>query len=315
MRKVKVIGIIIFLQLSLGLSATTKDTTKFAHLKVQRMSDSYIDVYYNKPPTDKKMPIMIACQGSGTDDNTEGFLGLIGQFKDKVVGMTIEKEGVNFGDQGDSVRVAYRENNTIYNRLYDYLRVLEYLKAHATWWDGNVYVIGGSEGGLLAGMLASYYPNVKGLAILSFGGAMTFGEAWPIASGNQAKQDGKATQAAIEKEEKATWDSLKRIYNDPVFSKSYSGMDNSYAWWRSIMNLRLQNVLIDLNIPIFVGQGTNDMMVPIESARKLERAFKDAGKTNLFYKEYQSYAHDFSDENGNSHLVTVFTEAITYLLK
>ena len=117
---------------------------------------------------------MIFCQGSGYDSNTEGFLGVIGQFKNKVVGLAIEKQGVNFGDSGDNLTEEYIENNTIEKRLYDYLRVLQHLRTNAEWWNGKIYIIGGSEGGLLAGMLACFYPNVKGLTIFSFGGGLKF---------------------------------------------------------------------------------------------------------------------------------------------
>lgn len=277
------------------------------------MNDSYIDVYHNPPPSGKKMPILIFCQGSGYDSNTGGFLGLLRKFDSSVVGLGIEKQGVHLGDKGDSLSPEYIKNNTVYNRLYDYLRVLQYMRAHASWWNGEVYVIGGSEGGLLAGMLASYYPNVRSVAILCFGGGLSFGEAWPIAAGLQNKVENMRADS-IELSIRQAKDTLAMIRNNNRYDLSYSGSDNSYAWWNSIMDLRLSNVLLDVNVPIFLGQGTEDLMAPPESAEKLNAAFVAAGKKNLFYKLYPGYDHGFNDKNEKSHLSEVFREAIKWML-
>lgn len=282
------------------------------HLQVKRLNDSFIDVYYNKPTSDK-MPVMIFCQGSGYDSNTEGFLGVIGQFKNKVVGLAIEKQGVNFGDSGDKLTEEYIENNTIEKRLYDYLRVLQHLRTNAEWWNGKIYIIGGSEGGLLAGMLACFYPNVKGLTIFSFGGGLNFGEAWPISSGLQSKEKG-ASKTEIDERIIVVKDSLQMISKEPTFLKSYSGADNTYAWWNSIIDLRLENCLLDLEIPIYMVQGSNDIMAPPISAQTLNKNFIKNGKTNLFYKEYKGYDHAFFDKDGNSHLVEVITESVDWIL-
>ena len=45
------------------------------HLTVQRLNDSYIDVYIHNKHPEKKMPLLILCQGSGYDSKTKGFLG------------------------------------------------------------------------------------------------------------------------------------------------------------------------------------------------------------------------------------------------
>lgn len=284
------------------------------HLLVQRLNDSYIDVYVHNKHPEKKMPLLILCQGSGYDSNTEGFLGVAAKFEEQVAGLMIEKQGVKYGDKGDSLSVIYKENNTVYNRLYDYLRVLQYLKKYADWWNGEVYVFGGSEGGLLAGMLASFYPNVKGLAIICYGGGLKFGEAWPISSGLQKKLEG-ANSDAVSLEEMAVKDTLENIRQHATFLQSYSGDDNTYAWWASVIDLRLSNSLVDLDIPIFVGQGTEDIMAPPVSAKKLLQVFQQAGKTNLYLKEYAGYDHSFTDLSNKNHLVEVCTEAIGWMLK
>ena len=310
---IKGIVVIFLVFLTTNCLSQENDNNQPIHLQIKRLNDSYIDVYYNKPIADK-MPILIFCQGSGYDSNTEGFLGVVGQFEKQVVGLAIEKQGVKFGDTGDKLTQEYIANNTIQNRLYDYLRVLQYLRLNAKWWNGEIYLIGGSEGGLLAGMLACYYPDVKGLCIFSFGGGLNFGEAWPISRGLQIKAEG-ATNAEVVMKRNIVKDSLQMIRQEPTFSKSYSGADNTYAWWNSVMDLRLENCLLDLNIPIYLVQGSSDIMSPPISAQALNESFIKEAKTNLFYKEYEGYDHSYFDKGGNSHLVEVISEGIDWILK
>jgi esterase/lipase len=295
------------------LAAQSNVSNGPTHIQVKRLNDSFIDVYYNTVLGDKKIPVLIFCQGSGYDSNTKGFLGLAKKFEDKAVGLAIEKEGVKYGDKGDSLTDIYKENNAVYNRLYDYLRVLEYLRANAKWWNGDVYVIGASEGGLLAGMLASYYPNVKAAAILSFGCGLSFGEAWPISIGLQERNSGTPSDS-IAIDEKMVSDSLAYIRQHPSLNKSYNGADNTFTWWGSIMDLRLSNSLIDLSIPIYLAQGTRDIMSPLVSAQKLNKEFIEKGKKNLYYKEYEGYDHEYKDTTGKSHVVQVFVDATDWIL-
>jgi dienelactone hydrolase len=310
-----VLFIIIFLPgTATILSAQTNLPKNVQHLEIKRLNDSYIDAYLYNEHSGKKRPLLIFCQGSGYDSNTQGFLGLAAQFGKQVIGLVLEKQGVKYGDKGDSLAKSYTENNTVYNRLYDYLRVLQYLRANANWWNHEVYIVGGSEGGLLAGLLASFYPDTKGLAILCYGGGLKFGEAWPISSGLLKKAEG-ADSAAVKKEELIVKDSLDYIRQNATVTKSFSGDDNTYAWWASIVDLRLSNSLVDLNIPIFVGQGTEDMMAPPVSAKKLQQAFQQSGKKNFYLKEYEGYDHSFTDKEQKSHLVEVFMEAISWILK
>ena len=96
--------------------------------------------------------------------------------------------------------------------------------------------------------------------------------------------------------------------------QSFSGDDNTYAWWASVIDLRLSNSLVDVDIPVFVGQGTEDMMAPPVSAQKLQQAFQQAGKTNLMLKEYNGLDHSFTDKANKNHLVEVCTDAISWIL-
>jgi len=93
--RINALVLIFLLSLITNCLAQENEHKQPIHLKVKRLNDSYIDVYHNKPTKDK-MAIMIFCQGSGYDSNTAGFLGIIRQFENQVVGLAIEKQGVKF---------------------------------------------------------------------------------------------------------------------------------------------------------------------------------------------------------------------------
>ncbi|HSK12589.1 MAG TPA: hypothetical protein VK907_05205, partial [Phnomibacter sp.] len=218
------------------------------HIPIRRLNDTQLDAYVYNNDLSKKRPLLLFCQGSGYDSNTEGFLGLASVAGDRAAGLVLEKQGVRYGDDGKQMRDEYRLHNNLHNRLMDALRTLQYLRSHAEWWNGDLYILGGSEGGLLAGLLASFYPQTKAVAILSYGGGMKFGEAWPIAVGLQAEAaDSSAT--AVENAIRSAADSLALAQRQPVYDRSYSGPDNTFAWWHSMMDLRLSNALVDLDIP------------------------------------------------------------------
>jgi dipeptidyl aminopeptidase/acylaminoacyl peptidase len=161
-------------------------------------------------------------------------------------------------------------------------------------------------------MLAGYYPNVKVAAILSFGGRLSFGEVWPQAIAYRNKLERKS-EKQIDLAVKAAKDSLLMEKN-PTNRKSYEGEDNTFMWWASIVDLRLANTLTDLNIPILLVHGTEDIMMPAASAKKLNEAFSQKGKTNLVYKEYQDYDHGYNDKKGQSHYVEVFLDAVNWMV-
>jgi dienelactone hydrolase len=302
------------LLLTQALGAQTKKSTDTVHLRIKRLNDTYIDAYLKYPDAGKKVPLLIMCQGSGTGSMTAPFLAVTEQWNDKLGRLVVEKAGVGYGDEGNNVSTVYKENNVVQNRLYDYLRVLQYLRATANWWNGDVYVIGGSEGGLLAGMIASFYPDVKGVAILGFGGGLTFKEAWPKAIRFQKSAEG-YTESQLQAAEQAASDTINLARSNPTYSLTYDGKDNTYAWWASIVDLRLVNSLTDLNIPIYMAHGSEDNMMPIASAKKVQELFTQKGKTNLLLKEYIGFDHGFTDKEGKSHYAKVFIDAISWMLK
>ncbi len=70
-----------------------------------------------------------------------------------------------------------------------------------------------------------------------------------------------------------------------------------YKRWRSYMNDSSLHYVKQLDIPILLIHGEADQQVPVQSARRLDRAMEAMGKDNLKYIEYPDLDHSLIDVN------------------
>ena len=317
-RKVKKITVSLLLLLRLSapaLAATSEPaSTVDEHVSVNRLIDKPIDAYLKRPALAAKVPLIILMQGSGCDSLVDPFLklteGLGGQFARLVV----EKIGVQRGDDGRHCSADYLRYNTVDLRVTDYLQVLARLRATADWWNGDLYIIGASEGGLTAGIVAAFAPETRRVAILSYGGGVTMGEARPGAIYAEEIRSGK-TPAQAEGAKAAAVRKYDEMRANPRSDEVFDGETNTHKWWASIIDLRLANLLPDVKVPIYLAQGENDQEMPIASSRQMADILKNKGRGNFVYCEYSGLSHEFKTEDGKSRLVGVFLDAIDWLTR
>jgi pimeloyl-ACP methyl ester carboxylesterase len=156
----------------------------------------------------------------------------------------------------------------------------------------NVVLVGVSEGALPAAKIAGLLPEVTHLAIIGSGG---YSMRKSLAT---LKQRG-----AIWFDVDAGWE---KIAADPLsIEKDWYG--NPYRWWSDVMDIDPLPDFLELNIPVLIGIGEQDESVPVESARFLEKKFKEAGKTNFILNVYPGADHRLSG-SGVSHRSEFFAE-------
>ena len=61
---------------------------------------------------------------------------------------------------------------SIDQRVLDHLRVIQYLRKHADWWNGEIYLLGWSDGAAIGARVAAYTPEVKRAVFGGMGGAI-----------------------------------------------------------------------------------------------------------------------------------------------
>ena len=284
-------------------------TPPLKHFEVVRGDDSKISAYISVPAR-RKSGVVLFLQGSICNSERENSLRLIDDWRNKYAVLYIEKPGVEWGQE--SCPDYYLKHNTIDQRLWDIQTVIAQIRKEK-WFNGNIYVIGASEGGLMAGLTGASVPEVKKIAILSYGGGMTMSEMW-----GKLTYEGVIKDTGSKEEAQKESDSVKTAFGEarvnPSFGKTFSGNTNTYAWWHSIIDIRLVNYLINIDVPIYLYHGDKDQFDDIESARKTHDVFMDNGKSNLEYHELKGLDHGFNEENGKSHLEQVYLEAIRKLL-
>ncbi len=276
---------------------------------VVRLDDSTIEATVSAPK-ERKSPAVLVLQGSGCASERNTLARLLLPWRKKYVFIYVEKPGIT--SSSVSCNSEFLSRNSIHQRLWDILSVIQKLRTES-WWNNEIYVIGISEGGLIAGLTAAYVPEVKRVAILSYGGALTMGEWWPdVAAAGIQKETGSISAAETERNDAIT--TFRRARSNPSYSEVYDGESNTLAWWASIIDVRLSNALVQLSIPILICHGELDQFAPVKGARAVAHQFIKLGKNNLTYREYPGLDHGFVEKSGNSKLESVYLSSLTWLL-
>lgn len=248
-------------------------------------------------------------QGSNCESERNGFASLTRPWRHRYVLLYIAKPGAL---EKGNCPADYLAKNTVDQRLHDILRVLQKLRREP-WWDHELYVIGTSEGGLMAGEIAAFVPETRRCAILAYGGALTMAEWWPQAAYDAVlKETGSPQAATAERDEVLA--AFAKARAQPHNTETFAGDTNTLAWWASIIDLRLLPALLDVESPLLLVHGSQDPYAPVEGARGVEMAFREAGKKNLTYVEYPGLDHAFADTSGHSSLEKVTVSALEWLL-
>lgn len=286
----------------------------FRELTVRRLNGSDIWYYLNTPTSvTGQIPILIVLQGSSCRSVYKDAFNA-GSFVDqnKVSRLDVEKYGLD--KNSSTCPSSYLLNNTIDQRISDYLQVISSIrKTSHSWWDGKVYILGGSEGGLLAPILANSIPETTKTVIMAGGTGWTMREEMLFLLEAKLKKQGL--------EEKIVKNEIKKmnlVFDDailnPTSDKSYYGNSNTHKWWASILNLRPLNLMLKQDFPILMVHGDRDDSVPVESARATVSTFQSVGKSNLTYVEYKDLDHQWNDSSGDSHINDVMADVLKWLL-
>lgn len=252
--------------------------------------------YVDRPELAEKIPLLLMVDGSGcVGQLRDGWTELYRPAHPRTslrayARLRVEKPGVKTEASGtqESCSDDFLKHYTMDKRVEDHLRVLQYLRTHADWWNGELYIWGWSDGGDIATRLVAYYPNVERAVLGAMGGGTTmashFENLW-ICGG----------QAQIGEREVCVTDlraNFQEMANNPTWQKTWSGADNSWAVWASRLWSKTTNLLVDNQTPVLIVHGSEDFnAVPVSSARKLVEALETAGNDAFTYWEIEGMAH------------------------
>lgn len=258
--------------------------------QTSRLDGSILTGYITCPENRENFPIAIIAHGSQCESIWawhEDFNAIALQLGAALV--TLEKQGIYSSNEIDEIE--YDQTNTIQHRLEDHLFFIEKLRAGEIipQWNGRLIMIGGSEGGRVAAAVSARTPEVKATALFTCGGGLTSIDELTIAftkymqSHNETEQEIAETLELLDLQ-------VHAMLTNPTSEKKF--MDYTYKWWVSHFNRHPINDFIQIQHPLFYAHGTDDAVVPIESADKLAEHLKELGKSDFYYHRIEGYGHD-----------------------
>lgn len=274
------------------------------HIQLRRPDGSFLKGYFT-PPMEENFPIALMIQGAPCNSISK----FHEDFKEKITAMgmgllSLEKRGVTAQaiDQEE-----YNRFNCMENRIADHLLGIQNLReGFIPGWTGQLIIMGGSEGGMIGGTLAARIPETTALLLFSTGGGwkrrieMRWALQRHLEKEGVSQKDIKRYLAWIEHK-------FDEMLFDPSPKKQFLGY--TYKWWASHLKFnRLPEDLLSLQCPIYYVHGTEDELIPIESADYLAEQFKLRGKTNLLYRRLDGDMHSLSKASES-----VFTEALQWI--
>jgi dienelactone hydrolase len=255
--------------------------------------------YYVDRPSSGRVPVLLVIDGSSC----------VGQLRPKsrefwrppvpdipvFARVMVEKAGVDpEADHGSACSDEFLKRYSIDARVSDHLRVLQHLRRHADWWNGELYVFGWSDGGDIGGRLLSAYPGVERAVLGGMGGGTTmrehFRDLWVCPEGTE---DRPACVEGLEKQ-------FETMIDNPTWKRTWSGQDNSWRVWATRLDARLSILLADDRTPKLIVHGSEDFEnTPVTSARRLVADLDEAGSTAHTYWEVPGMAHGWDDLPGD----------------
>lgn len=291
---------IVFL-IGMGASFTSEASRSVETLLIKRADDSDIKAYVQRDASVSRQGILLVLQGSQCMDVSPGGADHLGfDPPDALARLDIQKYGIDEqvnGNDGKSCPPTYLANNTIHQRVSDVLAVVSTLRSKASWWNGQIFLMGTSEGATVAAMVGPLMPETQGIVLINGSIGRPFREGWADAMAASVIKAGASESdvQAVRNEAEATW---TRARLEPRSDVEVFGVGNTLKWWASIIDLRPSNHLLMSDAPILLMQSENDEMTPTSSARSVVDQFKALGKTNLTYVELPGLNHGLRKADG-----------------
>ena len=240
----------------------------------------------------EKHPIIMLLSGSGCDDFGSEFQGFFKKYPAPLDVYFLDKPHVEKRADGSHCSIEYEEADYLDRRVSDTLDFMELeptLKARA---NHSIAILGFSEGGVVAPIVALKSKKIGWLATTGGGGGLTQGQGFLIFANRGVSPYAKPLSEKIFLKE------FKLIKADPS-NKKKKFFGHSYHYWSSHLFYDPISTYGKLNIPIVAAMGEKDESVPIESGIALKKYFAAYPKRNFKFITYSNADHGFQTAHKN----------------
>lgn len=196
----------------------------------------------------------------------------------------------------DGCPKAYWNRYTLSLRVEDCLRVIANLRRQP-WWNRQIVIFGGSEGGAVAALLAPLVPEAKAVVVLSSGTGLAIGELIRTAIPPEMAAEAPSVYAAAHKR--------------PTGKERWAGL--SYRWWDDAVDIVPARSLEQIPAPVLLIHGARDQSSPVETARAGYAILRKAGKANVEYLELADLDHSMQKADGTNRMDDVLNRAAKWI--
>jgi pimeloyl-ACP methyl ester carboxylesterase len=286
-------------------SAEPVDNGYFLH-RLARPDGGVMVVYANRERLDAgpARPALVVITGSGCGSvfprpaGATGSERLPGHLLQATEGrftiVVLEKRGVapfapGCGGAAEDCSEEYHRHATRAARWDEQQLLLRTLIGCPIVEGGQVTLIGFSEGATVAAAVAAQAPELVGrLVLLSGGGPSQMFELALL-----ARTRGRDRPSEVVEDEVT---GLMRQFRDmlaPDADPRRMFLGHPWSRWRGFLPEALLDDLLRLEMPVFVGHGSQDSSVPVASVDLIEVEFIRHGKRNLTVRRYPDLDHQF----------------------
>ena len=276
-----------FLTLSGYSVAASKLTFETETLQRQLMPDSRITYHLGSraKPANNLLLILQGsdCRSSLTNHSIKEVLPKVRLDADVLL---IEKWGLT--PETNECPQTYIDNDSPSQRVNDARQVLEHLNETKSY--QSVYVLGGSEGAVIAVMLREAFPGIS--ATIAFnGGGNSFQN--DIEHNIKASTPAEVT-ASVLTEFREFAEQIKTSKEPFAVNSSQHG----YKWWKEMLTLKQINIIERGKTPLLTVQsGQDDSVDPEQTHVMIENL---SNSENVDYRYFEELDHGLRKENGNS---------------
>jgi len=236
-----------------------------------------------------RLPVVVTITGSGPQDRDE-WIGINGYRPFRQIADTLGRRGIavlRFDDRGTGASTGNFASATSADFADDVRAIVAWLRARPDIDANRVFLLGHSEGGLIAPLVAATDPRLAGIVLL----------AGPSRNG----RDIIYYQQRYAIDHDTTFKSEQARDSAALVARArFDSMSKSSAWLGFFVDYDPLATAARVKTPTLVLQGANDRQVTAEQAEELGRAIRRGGNRDVTVRVFPGLNHLFlPDTSGN----------------
>jgi pimeloyl-ACP methyl ester carboxylesterase len=236
-----------------------------------------------------RVPAVVTITGSGLEDRDEAIPGVSGYRPFYQLADTLGRRGIavlRLDDRGFGASKGDATNATSRDFANDTRAALAYLRTRPEIDPGRLFLVGHSEGGLIAPMIAASDPTLRGIVLMAGpadrGRDVISSQMRYLVNNTPSIPEAQRTQA---------------------YATQMANVDSAAAhqpWMREFLSYDPLPTARTVHVPVLILQGANDRQVSADQAARLDSAFRSGGNSDVTVHVFPGLDHLFlADPTGN----------------